>query len=602
MTPDRIVANAPLRTAVWLAFALACALAYLWGLDGLYIPKFGDEMVYTQIARSTAASGHWLPLQSEYAHMRNTKPPLLFWQALVAGQWGADWRLGALRLPSVLYTWGTALMVGLLAARLWRLRESAPPIRADAPAAAAIDLAAGDARPRPAAQSHAAWVAGAIAAAAFLLFFTTIRYNRTYLTSGPETFWMFGVMAALAWQPARLLASRWTFPLLSGMAIGVACLYKSFVLAAPMGMALLLCHVLAHPPGRRPALRPAMAWSAAWRVAVSVAVGVAMFGLWFALDPDPTGVWKEFVLGENARRIQGAAGYVGTALAERNGVWVILSACFTNAGLLLPLVAGTAVAAWRSMWRDEPVSAQEKVLWLWLLALTLFFLVPSQRTSRYLIPAMPAVAVLIALYWHRMGRAWFVATALLAAAFAATLAVAAWGSIRASGDAALYPPLFWLLPAAALIAAAAAWRRAWSRPASLAAALLAFLTLTGVQAPFNGPAGRFSDTTRQALRGQPVALAFQFHGQEEAYHFILPGAALQPRLAPAPQDEAGVQALLARAPYAIVMRWPGQPVCQQCRIVDARWVPEPRPGAPRMDGLRRPADYWLAREYVVTRP
>ncbi len=568
------------RTGAWLALALACALSYLWGLDGLYVPKFGDEMVYTQIARSTAASGQWLPLQSEYAHMRNTKPPLLFWQAMVAGQWGADWRLGALRLPSVLYTWGTALMVALLSARLWLLREGAG-------AQARRD----------------AWVAGAIGAAAFLLFFTTIRYNRTYLTSGPETFWMFGVIAAIAWQPARVLASRWAFPVLAGVAIGLACLYKSFVLAAPMGLALLLCHLLAHPPGERPALRLPRLWAAGWRSAVSAAIGVGLFGLWFALDPDPTAVWKEFILGENARRIQGAAGYVGTALAERNGVWVILSACFTNAGLLLPLVAGMVLAAWRAARRGEPVSASEKVLWLWLLALTLFFLVPSQRTARYLIPAMPAVAILIALYRHRLARSGFVVTAVLGAALAGVLAVAAWGSIRASGDPNLYPAAFWLLPAGALAAAAASlMRRDWSAPASLVSAWLAFLTLTGVQAPFNGPAGQFSAATVERMRGQPVALAFQFYGQEEAYHFVLPGAALAPRLGPPARDEAEVQALLVRAPYAIVIRWPGQPVCQQCRIVDARWVPEPRPGAPRMDALRRPADYWLAREYLVARP
>ncbi|MBC7377742.1 MAG: glycosyl transferase, partial [Burkholderiaceae bacterium] len=59
---------------LWPALVLITALAYLWGLDGVYIPKFGDEMVYAHIARLTAESGHWLPLQSDIPNMRNTKP------------------------------------------------------------------------------------------------------------------------------------------------------------------------------------------------------------------------------------------------------------------------------------------------------------------------------------------------------------------------------------------------------------------------------------------------------------------------------------------------------------------------------------------------
>jgi hypothetical protein len=58
-------------------------------------------MVYIHIARMTAESGHWLPLQSEIVDTRNTKPPLLFWQAMAAGGWGHHWSLFALRLPSM---------------------------------------------------------------------------------------------------------------------------------------------------------------------------------------------------------------------------------------------------------------------------------------------------------------------------------------------------------------------------------------------------------------------------------------------------------------------------------------------------------------------
>ena len=59
----------------------------------------------------TAASGHWLPLQSEMPEMRNTKPPLLFWQGIASTDWGRNWTLWNLRWPSVVYTLLTAGMV-----------------------------------------------------------------------------------------------------------------------------------------------------------------------------------------------------------------------------------------------------------------------------------------------------------------------------------------------------------------------------------------------------------------------------------------------------------------------------------------------------------
>ena len=58
---------------------LLAVFAYFYGLDSQYIPKNGDEYPYAHITRLTAESGHLLPLQSQLDHMRDTKPPLLFW-------------------------------------------------------------------------------------------------------------------------------------------------------------------------------------------------------------------------------------------------------------------------------------------------------------------------------------------------------------------------------------------------------------------------------------------------------------------------------------------------------------------------------------------
>ena len=566
-------------TYLWLALALTTALAYLWGLDGLNIPKFGDEMVYAHIARKTAESGHWLPLQSDYGHMRNTKPPLLFWQAMVAGQWGADWRLGALRLPSVIYTWATALISALLAARLWRERSEA-------------SRQEGRALMSP-------MMAGATAATAWLLFFSTIRYNRTYLTSGPETFWMFGVMAALAWAPSRRLASRLWFPLAAGVATGLACLYKSFVLVVPVGFAILLCHLWAHERGVQPRLSAGTLATTAFKLAISSLLALAIFSLWFALDPQPSEIWREFVVGENVGRITGGPGYLSVAFGADSGLWIILVACFSNGGLLLPVIVGAAIAALQAAWRGERISAGEKVLWLWILALTLFFMVPSQRTSRYLVPAMPAVAILMALYWQRIHRGWFLASACLAAAVIALMGVIAWGGALATADGGLYSPAFWVLLSLLIASAIAAFAVPRLTPiCSLTAVLGVLLAMTGVYAPFNSTIGQFEPQAVQALQGQTVAAAYQFTGQTERYSFLLPGVKIQHVQMQPARTTAELGRLLGDARYAIVQ---DEAACRPCRVVASRWEPGNRPGAGAMDALLRPENYWFVREYIVER-
>lgn len=96
-SPEKLPASRIPFHLIWVGLAMAVALGYLFGLGGDHIPRNGDELVYANIARLTAASGHWLPLLSAWDFMRNTKPPLLFWQAIVAGGWGDHWTLLNLR-------------------------------------------------------------------------------------------------------------------------------------------------------------------------------------------------------------------------------------------------------------------------------------------------------------------------------------------------------------------------------------------------------------------------------------------------------------------------------------------------------------------------
>jgi len=578
---------------IWIGLAIAVALGYLFGLGGDHIPRNGDELVYANIARLTAESGHWLPLQSAWDFMRNTKPPLLFWQAMVAGGWGEHWTLLNLRLPSVAYTWGIALMVGLLT---WKTVRSETQTILSADAATATQ------------RSHRAMMMGAIAVLVYLSFFSTYRYGRPYLTSAPETFWLFGVFFAIAWSPATLLASRWKFPLIAGLAIGIGCLYKSFVMVVPVGFALALCY---QTVGANLApwniLRPGIVGDGV-KVAFICALGLAIFGLWFALDPQPGEVWREFVVGENAGKMNNARGYFKTAFSGSSGILTILTGYFSNALFLLPLSIGCFVAAWRGYRQrrgtSQTISDAEKIMWLWLLALALVFILPTQRSTRYLIPAMPALAVVMALYWHRIGRIWFSLTLAVCMVGLLAMGLIGYGAVRATHDPWVYSPLFWVfLAGAALACLAGLFNKAWTRPVTALAGFSVLFALAWVTNPFNGELGRFRPETNALLKGQTVQVPSNFNGHFERYEFIIPGAKIIDYFAAQPVDFADVEGLFKTSRYVLVQRRIGQAPCTQCRVIDERW--DLRSRQDENDGfmaaLKTPETYWYAREYLVER-
>jgi 4-amino-4-deoxy-L-arabinose transferase-like glycosyltransferase len=575
-------------TLAWLALAVLVALGYLFQLGGDHIPRNGDELVYAQIARLTAASGHWLPLVSSYDFMRNTKPPLLFWQAMVAGGWGEHWTLLNLRLPSVLYLWATALMAGLLT---WKI--------------ALIS----DSHDGEGAQNNASAVGlGAIAAIVFLSFFSTYRYGRPYLTSAPETFWLCGVFLVLAWSPTAMLASRWKFPLLAGLAIGVGCLYKSFAMAAPVGFGLALCYQCIQAR-RLPwqIARPGFALDAVKVTAICV-IAVAVFSLWFAIDPLPGEVWREFVVGENAGKFKSSDGYLKLAFSGSGGILVILTGYFVNAGLLFPLTVGCAWTAWRNYRARRSTTRAttdaEKVLWLWLIALAIVFMLPSQRSARYLIPAMPAVAVLIALSWQRIGRIWFSLTLLFCAVGAFAIRIIGTGAMRATDDRGVYSPFFWGLLALIFgLSILGIAKSKWTRPITAVTGFGFLLALAWVTAPFNGPIGHFKPETLALVQGQQVSVPNNFNGQFERYQFLLTGAKIVAYDTPQPVDYSDVDALFKTSRYALVQRRKGVTPCTQCRIIDVRWDIRSRqdPKEGTWAALTSPDTFWYAQEYLVER-
>ncbi|MFN8095597.1 MAG: phospholipid carrier-dependent glycosyltransferase [Vicinamibacteria bacterium] len=473
-------AEARRRLAGLAAIAVVAVAAYVYGLDSHHAPKNGDEYAYEHIARLTAASGALLPLRTDVAALRNTKPPFLFWQGIASTNGGRDWTLARLRWPSVAYTLATAALAFAVGRRLSG--------RADR---------------------------GLLAALVFLAFFSTYRYGRPFLTNAPETFWLFLPFAVLLLRPGSARATL--LPFVVGVPLGVALLYKSFALAAPAGLALAAWRVRLRGGRLAEAIRHDGA-----PVALALAIAVSAFAAWFALDPAPAAVWTDFVLRENAGKFSLPGGYVPRLLWGPSSLWAYALAFAANAGLLLPAALATCVLSWR---RRRELSEGERLLWLLVLSFALFYALPSQRSSRYLLPVMPALAVLVALAWERLARWLFLVTLAATAVVVVGLAVAsrqvdALAPWARDGAAAHWA----LLATTAAVAGLGLVVARLTRACALTAVFLAYLSLASTLRPFDGPAGRYDAAAVARARGRAVLVPYDFVAKEERYRFVLPGA------------------------------------------------------------------------------
>ena len=460
---------------------------YLYGLGSLHILRNGDEWVYMQITRVPAASDHWLPLQSGMEDMRNTKPPLLFWQGLLTTDWGSSWSLSALRWPSVLWTFLTAGLCGLLG---WRLSDR------DA-------------------------FRGALAALFYLAFFSTFRYGRPYLTNPAETFWVFACFFTMLWWMPRSFDSRVVFPTVVGLLAGMALLTKSFAQLVPMGLGLAWWHLMVRGWSLGAFVRrsaPGLAW-----VAV---LSLAVFSLWFALDPEPAAIWREFVLGENVGKMgsSGLAGWLRDFAWGGSSVWTLAGSWFLNAGLLAFPLFGVSVECWK---HRRELRVEERLLWVWVAAIFLVFCLPTQRSGRYLLEAMPALAVLMALRCHHVGRNAFVLS--LVAAVVVALPVG-WVSVLLAREVGMdaFPWWHWVLvPAVVGFAVTAIAKPDWSAMGAAPAALGVFLSISGLLSVFDAPLGTFDAKAVDATTGRVVWVPENFRSVAELDRFLLPRAVVR---------------------------------------------------------------------------
>jgi 4-amino-4-deoxy-L-arabinose transferase-like glycosyltransferase len=377
--------------ALALALALAAALAIRLDTPAL----FDDEGRYAQVAREMLATGDLVsPRLNSTLHLN--KPPLLYWLAALGFAAGApgEWvRLVALaaaflallatvRLGTILFDEATGLVAGVALALGAGFALEARTLRPDG------------------------WLLASVATALFC------AVRGLGAEGGRGQAWLGAVWAALG---------------LGALAKGLVPL----VVAVPPLLALAL---LGH--GRRGLgrLHPGLGAAVFAAVVLPWHVLAALRHEGFAFDY----LANQHVLFFLDRKLPRDS--VGDPLplflaifVGRHLPWI----------LLVPL---TAREAWRGLGGDaDPASRAAAVLWVWAVALLLFFSLSPSRLEHYTVPAAPAMALLAARGWRRLGagaspRAW------VALAAAGGVAVGA-GVVALVAGRALLERTYWIAQA-----------------------------------------------------------------------------------------------------------------------------------------------------------
>ena len=540
--------------------------AYLYGLDSRFAPKNGDEYPYMHIVRMTADSGAWLPLQSEMDGIKNTKPPLIFWQGIASTHWASQWSLENLRWPSILYTALTALLLFISVRRFSGKSQT-----------------------------------GLLAAFIWLSFFATYRYGRPFLTDPPEVFWFSVPFFALLYWGKSAFESKLFFPVLAGVSLGFALLAKSFAYIIPASLALGLYYW----HWRKWSIPQVLIHDLYKLILLSI-IALGIFALWFVLDPNPEAVWREFVLGENAGKFAArSSNYFLDLIRGGDSLWMLIITTLANAGLFVFVLISVLMQCWRER---RFISADETLLLLLIAAFFLVFSFPSQRSGRYLLPIMPAFAALIALHWDRLPL-WGFRIALLLQAL--LLGLLLWLGINlqrttVTAELALwhYSPLHWVLMALSVfLVMAGLLLPKQCKVFALMSCFLVYGALTSSLAPLEGQLGRFSSQTIERLQGKDVWIPCDYRAKDEEYRLLLPGVQLHGYQA---KDAGDIEGLTKAYPIVAVHSATGvAPIlCDSCQILGQRMEMRARHSDQEIKEMffGKVAEHLFVMEYLVATP
>lgn len=326
--------------------ALAClallAVVWFWGLG--HRPLFTtDEGRYAEIPREMLVTGNWVtPRLDGFRYFE--KPPLQYWATASAyAVFGVhDWTA---RLWSVLTSFLTVVMSGFAAARLYDKR--------------------------------AGWLTGAVLAGSFyfgfLGHFNTLDAGLAFTMS----LTLFGFLLAQRAPSGSRAELGWMLTAYTGA--GLAVLSKGLIGILLPGAVLVLYMLLKRDARVLRRLR------LGWGLLLFLALTLPWFIAVSLQNPDF--LWQFFMVQQLLRFL--------TPVSHRPGAWWYFVPLLLLA--VLPWLAGAARALARPVRRLAQRGSfdAEAVLWLWVVFIFIFFSISHSKLPSYILPIVPALAVLM---------------------------------------------------------------------------------------------------------------------------------------------------------------------------------------------------------------
>jgi len=359
---------------LWL-FALALLLIAT-GI-GLRDPWPPDEPRFALVARDMVANGDWLlPRVGGQAYA--DKPPLFFWLLASALQVTHSLRIAFL-LPSLLAAFGCIALIYDLGRRLWN-REAG--------LAGALALLF---------TVQFVWQARQAQIDATLCFWTTLS--------------LYGLLRHL------LLGPSWRWYTIGWAAAGLGVITKG---VGFLPLLILVPFALLRDPRWQP--RKVSGGGARWLLgplAFVAAISIWLVPLLIAASDNPTlAAYRDEILFEQTiERYR-------NAWHHREPFWYFLVEVIPALWLPLTLLVPWLVVHWRNAWRSSDLRIA--LLASWIVVVVLFFSFSTGKRGVYVLPAVPALALLSAPYLAQVAtrrgaqRAMFVFAAVASGLCAAT--------------------------------------------------------------------------------------------------------------------------------------------------------------------------------------
>jgi len=340
VNPPAVTASRAASRETWIYGALAVLVALLWLATLAGRPLFNpDEGRYAEIPREMLGGGDWvIPHLNGLAYIE--KPPLQYWATAVSLELLGPTEFAA-RLYGALTAFGSLVLVWLGARRLWGAKAG---------------------------HCAAAVLSGTLMFVVLGQLLTLDMSLTFYMTLSLVAF----LVAQRHPQPRRWMLLAWA-------AAGLGVLTKGLVAAAIPAAVLVLYSAYARDfaPWRRLYLK--------WGVPLFLAITVPWH--WLAARRAADFLEFFFVHEHLARYL--------TPSADREAPWWFFIGVFLAGSVPWTIPALRAlVTGWRRAPRGEFNSIL--FLWIWVMFIGVFFSLSDSKLMPYILPAMPALALLVA--------------------------------------------------------------------------------------------------------------------------------------------------------------------------------------------------------------